>query len=640
MQRRVIILTLVAVAVLGLLAGAAPGSAQSERILNFKSFITVNPDASMTVIENLTVRCARREIKRGIIRDFPTTYRDRLGNTVRVNFEVTEVLRDDQPEPYHIQRVSNGVKIYIGQKDVLLKPGVYTYTIRYQVDRELGFFKDFDELYWNVTGNGWTFPIDHAEAVIELPPGAKILRYAAYTGSQGERGRDFTAQPGDHDIVFQTTRGLAPKEGLTVAVAWPKGVVHEPTGQEQMGFFLRDNVAMFIGVIWLAVLLGFYLRAWSQVGRDPAKGTIIPLFTPPAGFSPAGVRFVSRMGFDNKAFAAAVVDMAVKGAVRIQEDDGAYTLIHRDDAPPALSRGEQLVAAQLFPGSGSIKLENANHTRIKAAIEVLKKNLKTELEKVYFVTNSGYLTPGIAITLVGAAFVILTARDRVAAGFGSLWLIMWTAFCYFLVVNAYRRWQAARGSGFKLGQLLGALGASLFALPFLAGEIFGAGMLAGAVSVPAVVSLAAMAFLNALFYHLLKAPTLSGRKIMDQIEGFKLFLSVAEKERLDLLNPPEKTPQLFEKYLPYALALDVENQWSEQFAAVLARAGTGGQPYAPTWYYGSSWDNFHTSRFADSLGSTLAGAISSSSSPPGSSSGSGGGGFSGGGGGGGGGSGW
>ncbi len=633
-------LLLLAAAVLGLLAGAGPASAQSERILNFKSFITVNPDASMSVIENLTVRSTRQEIKRGIIRDFPTTYRNRWGNTVRVNFEVTEVLRDDQPELYHIRRVSNGVKITIGQKDVLLKPGVYTYTIRYQVDRELGFFKDFDELYWNVTGNGWAFPIDQAEVVIELPAEAKILRYAAYTGYQGERGRDVTAQPGEHDIVFQTTRGLAPKEGLTVAVAWPKGVVHEPTGQEQMGFFLRDNVAVFIGFIWLALLLGFYLRAWSQVGRDPAKGTIIPLFTPPTGFSPAGVRFVSRMGFDDKAFAAAVVDMAVKGAVRIQEEDGTYTLILRDDAPPALSRGELLVAAQLFPGSGSIKLENDNHTRIKAAIEALKKNLKTELEKIYFVTNSGYLTPGIAITLIGAALVVFTARDQAAAGFGSLWLIMWTAFCYFLVVNAYRKWQAARGSGFKLGQLLRALGASLFALPFLAGEIFGAGMLAGAVSIPAVVTLAAMAFLNALFYHLLKAPTLSGRKIMDQIEGFKLYLSVAEKERLDLLNPPEKTPQLFEKYLPYALALDVENQWSEQFAAVLARAGTGGQPYAPTWYYGSSWDNFHTSRFADSLGSTLASAIASSSSPPGSSSGSGGGGSSGGGGGGGGGSGW
>jgi uncharacterized membrane protein len=143
-----------------------------------------------------------------------------------------------------------------------------------------------------------------------------------------------------------------------------------------------------------------------------------------------------------------------------------------------------------------------------------------------------------------------------------------------------------------------------------------------------------------LFYHLLKAPTFAGRKIMDQIEGFKLYLSVAEKERLNLLNPPEKTPALFEKYLPYALALDVENAWSEQFSEVLARAGTEAQPYTPVWYSGSSWDGFHTSRFTDSLGSSFASAISSSSSAPGSSSGSGGGGSSGGGGGGGGGSGW
>ncbi len=143
-----------------------------------------------------------------------------------------------------------------------------------------------------------------------------------------------------------------------MAVAWPKGVVHEPSGQEQMGFFLRDNVATALGLIWLVVLLGFYLWVWYRVGRDPAKGTIIPLFAPPAGFSPAGVRFVSRMGYDDKAFAAAVVDMAVKGAVLIQEDGGDYTLVRRDAAKEALSRGEQLVTAQLFPRGGSIKLEN------------------------------------------------------------------------------------------------------------------------------------------------------------------------------------------------------------------------------------------------------------------------------------------
>ncbi|MBU4232124.1 MAG: DUF2207 domain-containing protein [Proteobacteria bacterium] len=637
MKRGALFLTLTAVTVLALLAGANAVQAQSERILNFKSFIKVHPDASMTVTEDITVQAARREIKRGIVRDFPTTYRDRLGNTVKVGFKVEEVLRDGRSEPYHTQSVSNGVKIFIGQKDVFLRSGVYTYTIRYRVDRELGFFKDFDELYWNVTGNGWTFAIDRAEAYIELPAGTKILKSAAYTGYQGARGHDFTVRSDDNLIVFKTTAPLAPREGLTVAVSWPKGVVHEPSSQERLGFFFQDNAATAIGLIWLAVLLSFYLWAWFRVGRDPAAGTIIPLFSPPAGFSPAGVRFVSRMGYDDKAFAAAVVDMAVKGGVRIEEDGGDYTLVRKEGAMGALSRGEQLVSARLFFSSNSVKLENENHTRIKAAIDALKKTLKTELEKIYFVTNSGYLAPGIVITLLGVALVVLTSRDRMTAAFGSLWLTIWTVACYFLAVAVYKKWQAARGGVVKW---LGALGTTLFALPFFIGEIAGAVMLTSAVSIPAAATLAAMGFLNALFYHLLKAPTLSGRKIMDQIEGFKLYLSVAEKDRLNLLNPPEKTPALFEKYLPYALALNVENAWSEQFAEVLAKAGTETQPYSPVWYSGSSWDSFHTSRFSDSLGSSFAGAISSSSTAPGSSSGSGGGGSSGGGGGGGGGSGW
>jgi uncharacterized membrane protein YgcG len=638
MKYRILSVMLAIIAVVGLTTGATAVSAQSERILNFTSHIVVHPDASLTVTENITVRAAGQEIKRGIIRDFPTIYKDRMGNTVKVGFKLEEVLRDGRAEAYHTEKAANGIKIYIGSKDVYLQPGGYTYTIRYRVDRELGFFKDFDELYWNVTGNGWTFAIDGAEAIIELPPGAKILNHTAYTGYQGDRGRDFTAQARDYTIAFQTTRVLDPKEGLTVAVSWPKGVVHEPSGQERVGFFFRDNLAAAIGLIWLAVLLGFYLWAWFRVGRDPAKGTIIPLFAPPAGFSPAGVRFVNRMGYDDKAFAAAVVDMAVKGGVLIQEDGGDYTLVRRDAAPGALSRDEQLVIAQLLPRGGSIKLENENHTRIKAAIDTLKKNLKLELEKIYFVTNSGYLGPGIAITLLGVALVVLTAPVIPVAAFGSLWLTIWTVACYFLAVTVYQKWRAARGGG--LWKLLGALGTNLFALPFFIGEIFGVVMLSWAVSIPAAATLAAMAFLNALFYHLLKAHTLSGRKIMDQIEGFKLYLSVAEKERLNLLNPPEKTPALFERYLPYALALDVENAWSEQFAEVLAKAGTETQPYSPGWYSGSSWDSFHTSSFTDSLGSSFAGAISSSSTAPGSSSGSGGGGSSGGGGGGGGGSGW
>lgn len=142
---------------------------------------------------------------------------------------------------------------------------------------------------------------------------------------------------------------------------------------------------------------------------------------------------------------------------------------------------------------------------------------------------------------------------------------------------------------------------------------------------------------NLLFYNLLKAPTTIGRKVMDELEGLKLFLSVAEKDRLNVLNPPDKTPALFERFLPWALALGVEQQWCEQFSEILKEMGRD-EGYAPLWYNSSS--NFSSQSFASSLGNTLSATISSSSRAPGSSSGSGGGGSSGGGGGGGGGGGW
>jgi uncharacterized membrane protein len=150
-----------------------------------------------------------------------------------------------------------------------------------------------------------------------------------------------------------------------------------------------------------------------------------------------------------------------------------------------------------------------------------------------------------------------------------------------------------------------------------------------------------LGLINVVFYHLLRAPTQSGRQLMDQIEGFRLYLSTAEEERLKVLHPPEKTPELFERYLPYALALDCENEWNAKFATVLAAAAAAGAA-APLWYSGSRWDNGSTGGFTDSLGRSLASSAAAAATAPGRSSGSGGGGggFSGGGGGGGGGGGW
>ena len=135
-----------------------PAGAATERIRAFNSKIMVYPDASMTVTETITVIGTGQEIKRGIVRDFPTRYKDRYGNNVRVGFEIVAIQRDGRPELYHTERVANGIKIFIGQKDVFLQPGQHTFTITYKTDRQLGFFQDYDELYWNVTGTGLDFP--------------------------------------------------------------------------------------------------------------------------------------------------------------------------------------------------------------------------------------------------------------------------------------------------------------------------------------------------------------------------------------------------------------------------------------------------------------------------------------------------
>jgi hypothetical protein len=155
-----------------------------ERILSFHSDIAVHHDASMTVRETIRVMSEGQEIRHGIYRDFPTHYKDFLGNRYIVGFAVMKVLRDGTPEPYHIDHISNGERIYIGDKDTLLSPGEYTYTLEYTTTRQLGFFKDYDELYWNVTGNGWRFKIERASTSVVLPGEASrhVISTAAYTG--------------------------------------------------------------------------------------------------------------------------------------------------------------------------------------------------------------------------------------------------------------------------------------------------------------------------------------------------------------------------------------------------------------------------------------------------------------------------
>lgn len=625
-----------------LLTGAA--ALAEEAILDYASEIQIEGDGAMTLRETIRVRAEGNQIKRGIYRDFPTDYKDRLGNLYRVGFTLIAVERDGKREPHHEERHGNGVRIYIGDKDVYLQPGEYSYSLTYRTGRQLGFFAGHDELYWNVTGNGWEFPIKRASARVLLPGAvpADAIRVEGYTGDQGSQEQNYHARVDPEGAaLFETTAPLASRQGLTIVVSWPKGHVREPSDGQKAAWFLADNrVAIFAGG-GLALLLAYYFMAWSKVGRDPEPGVIIPIYTPPEGLSPAAMRFVVRMGYDDKALSAAIVNMAVTGHLRIEEDaEGEFVLTRQGKESAPLAAGEQAAAKALFAGRDRLEMKQGNHRTFSSAIDAHKKSLKRDYEKRYFLTNGSYLIPGILVSLLVLLVSILSLpgmEQRATAGFLSLWLSIWSAGLFVLLKGAAGAWMNL----FRTGRgWIAAFATTLFAIPFLGGEIGGfIGLWLEGSPVIAFLLIALVA-INIAFYEWMKAPTLLGRRLLDRIEGFKNYLEVAEQEELDLGHPPEKTPELFERYLPYAIALDVETQWAGKFEEVLRQASESGQDLQPAWYRGNHWDSGQATRFASTLGATMSSAISAASTAPGSSSGSGGGGSSGGGGGGGGGGGW
>jgi uncharacterized membrane protein YgcG len=633
---------------LALTALASPSLGQAERILRFDSDITVHEDGSMAVRETLKVQAQGIEIKRGIYRDFPTLYRTRWFTRRAVPFEVTEVLRDGRPEPHHTAPLTNGVRVYAGSADVFLKPGIYTYTFAYETDRQLGYFEDHDELYWNVTGNGWAFPIDVAAATVALPSSvpSSAIRTEGYTGPQGAKGKDFTAGALPNGrATFQTTHALSPRDGLTIVVMWPKGHVRPVESGRRLADFANDNPDLLVGAFGLLALLFYYVVAWDRVGRDPRRGVIMPLFEPPPGLSPAAVRYLMRMGYDNRCLTAAVLNMAVKGHLTIEENAGGYALRKAVPGASALSAEERKAATAFFLGGSPIELTQSNHSFVGGAIHALKRALAMGMEKRYFLTNRPYLVPGIVISVATLLLTgVLGARGPEPAFvplFLYLWLSIWTVGVAALVVSAGALWRAALAGGHpRLPSIGGAVGMTLLCLPFLGGEALGIYFLGKTSSVWVVAIVSAAAAINLAFYHLLKAPTSGGRALMDQVEGFRMYLDATEEDELKFLYQPRRTPEVFERYLPYAVALGVETRWTERFSDVLAAAGRAGEAYSPAWYSGSAWTSLGASGFVSSIGSSLSTAIASSSTAPGSSSGGGGGGSSGGGGGGGGGGGW
>jgi uncharacterized membrane protein YgcG len=669
-------------------AASSPANAyfaDGERITSFKSDITVNKDSTLSVQETIDVQTNNETIKHGIYRDYPTDYRNPLGLNYVVDLKVVKVTRDNKPEKYSVQSMPNGYRIYIGDENVTIPAGKYSYEFDYTVDRMLGFFADKDELYYNITGNGWSYPIDKVESRIVLPFNVekKDLKIDSYFGSTNSKDQSVastvTTSNNQTIVTTKTTKVLELKQGFSMSVGWPKGNVTAPTFIQDAAFMIKNNLLLVFGVAGLFVISLFYFLAWWFFGRDTKTKTVIPLFSPPNNMSPAGVRYLNRMGFDDKCMTANVVDLAVKGLVTIVKDKEDYAIKNNNVEKMILPEDEAKLYKSMFKNEidlsedknefmmieimgklaeqfgeedtkKQLKITQSNWRRLGAIVKKFKKNMDELWGAKNVIKNTKYrIIPLIwSVLLVGiiffSSFFAVAVEGNKSYDSGEsiplflviFWNVIISVFVYGVVKLWIKYFQTK-----KLANLLAAIPITVFMSFFIIPGIYliyAAGWLQSIIVLFVVFGTWGVNMWGA---SALKIRSAEGVKLQNEIDGFKMFLDTTDRLKIKKMYPDLPLNfTTYEKYLPYAIALDLESKWSQTFADEISEHQLDTDVNKAGWYMGGSSMAFSSSSFASGFSSSFSSAISSSSSAPGSSSGGGGGGSSGGGGGGGGGGGW
>lgn len=214
----------------------ASSAQAAERITHFHSAIRIGADGMLEVTERIAVIAEGQEIRRGIQRD------------LNARFTLTGVKRNGRPEPWTVQDRAGGARILTGGADAVLPRGEHVYEISYRAGRQIGFLDQRDELYWNVSGNGWPFPIDRISAEVVLPgpvPRGEI-KVEAWTGLAGAQGRNYETFTRDGGAAFRSTRPFQAREGMSIAVAFPKGIVAPPPWTQRARWYFSDLLSYLI----------------------------------------------------------------------------------------------------------------------------------------------------------------------------------------------------------------------------------------------------------------------------------------------------------------------------------------------------------------------------------------------------------
>lgn len=607
-MKRLLIAAAVALAAFGAYAPSASAQA-GERIVSFDARVEIRPDSSIRVVERIVYDFGEAQ-KHGIYRDIPVKYGTSYGTQ---SLKISDIsVTDADGAAYGVETSNEGryKRIRIGNPDTYVS-GARAYVISYVARRALGYFDGYDELYWNATGNEWGVTIERATATLVLPGSVEDaeVRMACYVGRFGssERCSEPSAAAGNRidAVTFESNRLLGAGEGLTVAVGFPKGLVAEPSKWTEYADIVRDNPVILLPLIIFAIMFSL----WYRNGRDPkGRGTVVPEYDAPDGLTPLETAAVLTPGSKSSYVSAEIVSLAERGWMDIERvetvrrflPDSTDYVFTRKQGTGELAEFDKLLLDKIFVAAH----ENADAgTRLGSIINVLTYKKKGP--------------PPADLGAPGATVKLSDLKNKFYRHVPEIWKSVLKS----VVDKGYYPSDPdkvrAKHFGFAIG---------FFLLVWFAG---GTGIF-GAVG---TVSLLLSGFIIAAFSYVMPKATEKGARAREAVLGLKDYLQIAEKDRLEFHNAPEKNPKLFERLLPYAMALGVEKAWAKEFQDMYMDP--------PSWYRGPvGASHFNTVAFASDMGSFNSAVMSNMASAPGSSSGSGGGGFSGGGGGGGGGGSW
>jgi uncharacterized membrane protein len=537
------------------------------RIENFHSEIIVMPNGSVDVTETIQAHFIGGPWH-GLYRTIPVEYVTPQGLNYSLFLDIKRVADENgRPLKYESSRVRHyrKLKIYVPDAD----NSTHTISIEYTVSDAIRFFEDHDELYWNVTGDEWDVPIQSASARIILPEGTTNIRANVFTGAYRSRAQNADVEIVGNGVEVRTREPLGYHEGLTVAVAFDKGFVHEPTAASKVAIFFRSNWPL--GIPLLAFLVMFYL--WWTRGRDPRLRPIAAQYEPPDQLTPGEAGTLVDNSADMRDITASIVDLAVRGYIVIEEHqkDRMLGLMHDKDYNFILQKDRGAWAA-LKPHEQSLLegLFTAGTVGESVSMSSLENHFYTNLPEIKSDIFSSLITHGY-----------YTRRpDSVRSAYIGAGVVIGCLIAF---------------GGIKIASSQGTAPLTFIIAGILTGLVICA------------------------FGWFMPAHTEQGTRALEGVLGFEDFLLHVESERF---NRMIKTPEMFEKFLPFAMALGVEKNWSRAFQGIMT------QP--PQWYRGSSYGpNFYPMTFTNDLGYMSSRASSVMTSAPRSSGGSG---FSGGGG--------